>query len=900
MSAQLGGTPERNFLSQPLLSPLNSAASPADGVLRPTQPQAVPPTPLSSNVAASAVNHEKQATPTQMRARKTLRRWITAAMSHRRASQTHDPGRPSLKAAEEYMRFYLPKTDDGKLLPITCSSAEFAAHVGSGVAIYMHFVKMTGWMFFVATIISLPQFAANLAGSQLKLEWPVNNQDCANSGGLMGLVSVVMQGLGYVFYSCLLGNVDFSVTQGIPHLASEMLLSMMFCVYVYWIWWYNNQVLTEIEANRTRASDFAVLVSRLPPLGSDPESLRQHFSFFGPVASVAVSTDRHALLGALQRHRQLKARWRHLHLECHRSLKALRASSHHAGGVQLRPESRTLRRQHDKLLLTIERHWAELLRSRAELLRAANTPSVCTGHAIVLFKSRSDAQRCVRHFELIRRHERSRDGVSAYSLDFRQLYFRVSHKLEVARAPEPSDVLWQNLRCSRTQVRTQNFKTTLSIFAISCVSTFLITETTISATMNSKGLLTTLWATPVVIVSNVVIFVGTANLAIFVERHHTRSSQHMHMLFKMIFFQLFNTVVAALCFMFRPWEKPTAAQRTCPLTHPPLSPKDNVCFSPSLAYLDFDFACVQHWYTTGAVVLVNAVVGDLTAILGLIEFIRPDKLIVRYLIAPRCHSQAEMNQVYALDSELYLPFRYQLVLKMVCIAMTFCSAVPLLLPIATLFMFFSYWIDRYNLLRVFKPPPRTTDRTITMSVLYILPLAAFGHIFFALFFYSKQADQPVPVVYYALLIIIMAIVMTRVTSELSAQSQRPIKDPDTNKQFFGDEELDVVADEYANANGAGVGGMGGGMGSGMGDDLMGGGIVGGAIGGGGIGGGTGTAGVGVDSLRAHLDEIELYVPPLSAHLLNDWHATVAQRDPSERRSQTAGSTRATALSALEP
>ena len=94
--------------------------------------------------------------------------------------------------------------------------------------------------------------------------------------------------------------------------------------------------------------------------------------------------------------------------------------------------------------------------------------------------------------------------------------------------------------------------------------------------------------------------------------------------------------------------------------------------------------------------------------------------------------------------------------------------------------------------------------------------------------------------------------------------------------------------------------MGGGMGSGMGDDLMGGGIVGGAIGGGGIGGGTGTAGVGVDSLRAHLDEIELYVPPLSAHLLNDWHATVAQRDPSERRSQTAGSTRATALSALEP
>ena len=44
--------------------------------------------------------------------------------------------------------------------------------------------------------------------------------------------------------------------------------------------------------------------------------------------------------------------------------------------------------------------------------------------------------------------------------------------------------------------------------------------------------------------------------------------------------------------------------------------------------------------------------GDLTAILGLIEFVRPDKLITRYLVAPRAPTQAEMNQIYALDSEL--------------------------------------------------------------------------------------------------------------------------------------------------------------------------------------------------------------------------------------------------------
>ena len=68
---------------------------------------------------------------------------------------------------------------------------------------------------------------------------------------------------------------------------------------------------------------------------------------------------------------------------------------------------------------------------------------------------------------------------------------------------------------------------------------------------------------------------------------------------------------------------------------------------------------MQHWYTTGAAVLMNVVFGDLTAILGLIEFVRPDKWIIRYLVAPNAPTQAEMNQIYALDSDFYLPFRYQ-------------------------------------------------------------------------------------------------------------------------------------------------------------------------------------------------------------------------------------------------
>ena len=164
--------------------------------------------------------------------------------------------------------------------------------------------------------------------------------------------------------------------------------------------------------------------------------------------------------------------------------------------------------------------------------------------------------------------------------------------------------------------------------------------------MHNHGLLTTVWSTPAIIVCNVVIFVSVPQLSIHMERHHTRSGQHMHMLIKMVFFQLFNTVVASLSFMFLKWEMPTR-HPSCPLIHPPLPPA-GACFDPArdgFEYLDFTTVCVTHWYTTGAVVLINAVIGDLTAILGLIEFIRPDKLITRYLVAPRAPTQAEMNQV---------------------------------------------------------------------------------------------------------------------------------------------------------------------------------------------------------------------------------------------------------------
>ena len=69
------------------------------------------------------------------RARRRLRRCAAAVLSQLKAERNNeDPGQPDLQAAAEYMRYFLPKTEDGKLLPLGCSEAEFAQHRGGQCA----------------------------------------------------------------------------------------------------------------------------------------------------------------------------------------------------------------------------------------------------------------------------------------------------------------------------------------------------------------------------------------------------------------------------------------------------------------------------------------------------------------------------------------------------------------------------------------------------------------------------------------------------------------------------------------------------------------------------------------------------------------------------------------------
>jgi len=179
--------------------------------------------PLAAASASSPLLESSQALAPHAvrRARARLRQAIVQVIATTRlersiAAGAEPPPRPQLQLAREYVRFLLPKSDDGKLLPLHCPESQFAATVGAGVTTYMRFVRLTCWMFAVATIIAIPQYLANYRGSRLGLASPWSSEGrcaeayatAAQSGPVAQAIAYVTGTLSWLLYGSMLGNAD--------------------------------------------------------------------------------------------------------------------------------------------------------------------------------------------------------------------------------------------------------------------------------------------------------------------------------------------------------------------------------------------------------------------------------------------------------------------------------------------------------------------------------------------------------------------------------------------------------------------------------------------------------------------------------------------------------------------
>ena len=81
----------------------------------------------------------------------------------------------------------------------------------------------------------------------------------------------------------------------------------------------------------------------------------------------------------------------------------------------------------------------------------------------------------------------------------------------------------------------------------------------------------------------------------------------------------------------------------------------------------------------------------------------------------------------------------QLINKMVVVALIYGTAFPALYGLGFLFCLVAHWIDRYNLLRRFAPPPPTSDRLIAQWLRVVVPCSILLHMTFAVFLFRGKA-----------------------------------------------------------------------------------------------------------------------------------------------------------------
>ena len=265
-----------------------------------------------------------------------------------------------------------------------------------------------------------------------------------------------------------------------------------------------------------------------------------------------------------------------------------------------------------------------------------------------------------------------------------------------------------------------------------------------------------------IIVGNVILFATTWPLAANLERHHSQTSMELHMMFKMTFFQVFNTVFTA--FLFLAVVKDRTCEEQASRTGVNMTDGNMTNVDPTS-----DCGTMQtfkrQWYELGGQLIVNNMFGDFIAMHLLLDFAGfPIDIVPMLLRAklPFCcgskrlakwninewfakrilpklaHTQMAMDRLYIIRRDLYLAFRMQFAGKFVVICLMFSSAIPFLYLVGTAYFWLALWVDRYNLLRHVAPPPRTGPSLTVAMATFWFPLSIVLHLGLAIVFFIQH------------------------------------------------------------------------------------------------------------------------------------------------------------------
>eukprot|EP00742_Colponemidia_sp_Colp-10_P003796 GILJ01004043.1.p1 GENE.GILJ01004043.1~~GILJ01004043.1.p1 ORF type:complete len:1123 (-),score=165.75 GILJ01004043.1:136-3504(-) len=100
-------------------------------------------------------------------------------------------------------------------------------------------------------------------------------------------------------------------------------------------------------------------------------------------------------------------------------------------------------------------------------------------------------------------------------------------------------------------------------------------------------------------------------------------------------------------------------------------------------------------------------------------------------------TQREYEDMYT-GPEFLLEVRYAQILNTVFVSLLFSSGVPMLVVIAFFTFLTSFWMDKLLFLRIYRTPPMF-DQKVAVKAVSLLPVAAFLHLLFAIWMYSASS-----------------------------------------------------------------------------------------------------------------------------------------------------------------
>ena len=423
------------------------------------------------------------------------------------------------------------------------------------------------------------------------------------------------------------------------------------------------------------AADFTVMVSHVPESWGS-QQLREWFEKFGEVVHVGFSLNYGDLIKRIKRAKILKERHTN---DC---LALLQLMGKLARADQINDARRVARAS----LRAVE----ENNRTIKQLMRERYS---CTGYAFVTFNKYQVAQAVLA--ELPKR-------LQGHKMQTRVSYLFGGH-MRVRRAPEPADIIWENLQYSPRQQLVRQVVSTLISFVLVTVGTVTIFLANLYIAPGMKVKVTSfiVWVACYIgsvltlVVGHLLVFLIVPILVVQLEKPHTNAAREMSMMLKLTAFMMLNTIINGLLFLL-------------PVFDTLLNRYPNYYFSPG-------------WYVTGGQVLLMSIVGDLVVVnLGL-ELVRPGDLLRRWR-ARHSKTQQQMNELYACGGEFILPYRTCMMCKVMGVGTMFSFALPVMHIVIALYMWMGHWVDRYTYLRRVTPPPASNELSqMNVILTYALP-----------------------------------------------------------------------------------------------------------------------------------------------------------------------------------